>query len=98
MEFLSLILAAIALGVAILVYQRVGGVADLKKQIDSMTSSVDLKKSVDSLTATVETLREKTAEAIGKLEEAVRGEAREEKKPSKGAQAKVPSEDEEKWE
>lgn len=90
MEFLTLILAVIALVVAILAYQRVGGVADLKKQIDHITSSVDLKRSIDSLTATADTLREKTAEAIGKLEDAVRGEGKMEEKPPKAVQPKKP--------
>jgi len=83
MEFLSLILAVIALVAAILAYRRAGGVADVKKQIDHITSSVDFKKSIDSLTAAADTLRGKTAEAIGKLEDAVRGEEKEEKKPPK---------------
>jgi hypothetical protein len=83
MEFLSLILAVVALVAAILAYQRAGGVADVKKQIDHITSSVDFKKSIDSLTAAADTLRGKTAEAIGRLEDAVRGEEKEEKKPSK---------------
>ena len=68
MDILALILAVIALIIAILAYQKVGGVADLRKQIEQIASSAELKKSVDSLAAATETLREKTAEAIGKLE------------------------------
>jgi len=93
MEFLTLILAVVALVVAILAYQRAGGVVDLKKQIDHIVSSVDLRKSVDSLSATVDTLREKTAEAIGKVEDAVRGESKEEEKPPKAAPSKEHSKD-----
>lgn len=96
MEFLNLIVAVIALVIAILAYQKAGGLADLKKQIDYITSSVDRKKSIDSLSATADMLREKTAEAIGKLEEAVRGEGKEETKPPKGTPEKQRSKEEEK--
>jgi len=89
MVFLNLILAVAALVIAILAYQRAGGVAGLKKQIDHIVSSVDLRKSVDSLSGTVDTLREKTAEAIGRLEDAVRGESKEEEKPPKAAPSKI---------
>ena len=68
MDVLSLILAVIALVIAILAYRRVGGTADLKKQIDQIASSVAMRKSVDSLGAATDTLREKTSEAIEKLE------------------------------
>lgn len=91
MEFLALIVAVVAVVVAILAYQRAGGVADVKKQIDHILSSVDFRKSADSLSATVDTLRGKTAEAIGKLEDAVRGEEKEEKKPPKAIQPKKAS-------
>lgn len=67
MDVLSLILAIIALVIAILAYRRVGAIADLKKQIDQIASSVDLRKSMDSLGAVTDTLREKTSEAVGKL-------------------------------
>ena len=73
MDIFALIVAIIALLVAILAYQKVGGLGDLKKQIDQRTSSVDLRKSIDSLSAATETLREKTAEAIEKLENTLRG-------------------------
>jgi len=46
MEYLALILSVIALIIAILAYQKAGGLADLKKQIDQIGSSVDLRKSV----------------------------------------------------
>ncbi len=91
MDVLSLILAIIALVIAILAYRRVGAIADLKKQIDQIASSVDLRKSMDSLGAMTDTLREKTSEAIGKLEAAVR-RIRKEKKPPEERPPKRPEE------
>lgn len=72
MEGITLLIAVVALIIAILAYQRTGGTADLKRQIDSATSSVDLKKQVESLTVMTETLREKTADALDRLEKMVR--------------------------
>lgn len=89
MVYVSLILAVIALVIAILAYQKAGGMVDLKKQIEQITSSTELKKSVESLAAATDTLREKTADAIGKLETTFKGRARqEEKKPPKRAAPK----------
>ena len=81
MDIVSLILAVIALVIAILVYRKVGGMADLRKRIDQIASSEDLRKSVDSLIAAADTLREITVEAMGKLETTLRGEKKEEKRP-----------------
>ena len=92
MDVLNLILTLIALAIAILAYQKAGGLADLKKQIDQIASSADLRKSIDSLRATTDTLREKTAEAIGKLETTLRGKAKEEERPPKPAVPKGPEE------
>jgi hypothetical protein len=88
MTVLNFIIGVVALVIAILAYRKAGGVADLKKQIDQIASSVDFRKPVDTLAAATETIREKTAEAIGKLEATVRGEGKEEKKPPKGTTLK----------
>jgi cell division protein FtsL len=72
MEGITLLIAVVALIIAILAYQRTGGTADLKRQIDSATSSVDLKKQVESLTVMTDALREKTADALDRLEKMVR--------------------------
>ncbi len=78
MVFLTLILSVVALIIAILAYQKVGGLADLKKQIDQIASSEELKKSIESMAAATESLRERTAEAIGRLETTFRKEPKEE--------------------
>ena len=88
MEYLSLVLAVIALVIAILAYQKAGGMADLKKQIEQVASSTELKKSVESLAAASDTLKVKTAEAIGKLEAAFKGAVKKEEKPPKKAAPK----------
>jgi cell division protein FtsL len=72
MEGITLLIAVVALIIAILAYQRTGGTADLKRQIDSATSSVDFKKQVESLTVMTDALREKTADALDRLEKMVR--------------------------
>jgi len=72
MEGITLLIAVVALIIAILAYQRTGGTADLKHQIDSATSSVDLTKKVESLTVMTDALREKTADALDRLEKMVR--------------------------
>jgi len=72
MEGITLLIAVVALIIAILAYQRTGGTADLKRQIDSATSSVDLTKKVESLTVMTDALREKTADALDRLEKIIR--------------------------
>lgn len=81
MEVLTLILAIAALVIAVLAYKRAGGMADLKKRVDQIASAVDVRKSVAALVATSDILKEKTAEAITKLEATVKREKREEKSP-----------------
>jgi len=67
MEALALIIAIIAIIIAILAYQKVGGVADLKKQTEVLTNVGDtIVKATDSL-------RNKTADLLDKMEGAVRG-------------------------
>ena len=72
MEGITLLIAVVALIISILAYQRAGGVADLKRQIESVTSSVDLKKQVDGLKTATDSLREKTADALERLEKSIR--------------------------
>ena len=83
MVYLTLILAVVALIIAILAYQKAGGLADLRKQVDHITSSPDLKRSIESLAAATESLKEKTSEAIGRMETAFKKEVKVEKKPAR---------------
>jgi hypothetical protein len=72
MDAITLLIAVVALIIAILAYQRTGGTAELKRQLESRTSSVDLKKQVDALVAMTDNLREKTADALDRLEKVIR--------------------------
>lgn len=72
MEAITLLIAVIALVIAILAYQRTGGTAELRKQLESKTASPDLKAQFDSLMAMTDALREKTADALDRMEKVVR--------------------------
>jgi hypothetical protein len=72
MDAITLLIAVVALIIAILAYQRTGGTAELKRQLESRTSSVDLKKQVDTLVAMTDNLREKAADALDRLEKVIR--------------------------
>ncbi len=72
MEAITLLIAVVALIISILAYQRTGGLTDLRRQLESKTSSVDLKKEIDSLAAMADALREKTADALDRMEKFIR--------------------------
>ena len=84
MEALALIISIVALIIAILAYHKVGGVADLKKQTEVLTNVGEtVAKATDSL-------RDKTADVLDRMEAAVRGV--EEKKEGPKAGTKKESE------
>jgi len=72
MEAVTLLIAVAALIISILAYQRTGGTAELKRRIESRTSSLDLKQEMDALVTMTDGLREKTADALDRLEKAIR--------------------------
>jgi len=72
MEGITLLIAVAALIIAILAYQRTGGLSDLRHQVESKASSPDLKKQIDALMAMTDSLREKTADALDRLEKTIR--------------------------
>jgi len=72
MEAVTLLIAVAALIISILAYQRTGGTAELKRRIESKTSSLDLKQEMDALVTMTDALREKTADALDRLEKAIR--------------------------
>lgn len=84
MEILALIISIIALIIAILAYHKGGGVAGLKKQTEVLTSVGNtVAKATDSL-------RDKTADILDRMEAAVR--STEEKKETPKAEKKTESE------
>ena len=72
MEAITLLIAVAALIIAILAYQRTGGTAELKRRFESKTSSLDLKQEMDTLATMTDALREKTADALDRLEKVIR--------------------------
>ena len=63
METLSLVIAVIALVIAIAEFMRTGGVTELKRQVQTLSSTTD-------------TVRDRTADALNRLEQLVRGKER----------------------
>jgi hypothetical protein len=72
MEGITLLIAVAALIIAILAYQRTGGTSDLKRKFESTIPPEDLKKQMDLLVAMTNTLREKTADGLERLEKVIR--------------------------
>lgn len=72
MQEITLLIAVIALIISILAYQRTGGPAELKRELESKATSVDLKKQIDALVSTTDSLRDKTADALDRLEKLIR--------------------------
>ena len=75
MGTLALIIAIIALFLAFMAYQKVGGLGDLKKQTEILTQIGD------AIIKATNSLREKTADVLDKMEAGLR--AREQKAGAK---------------
>ncbi len=73
MTILTFIIAVVALVVAVLAYQKAGGIRDLQEQAEALRFVAD-------------NLREKTADALDKLEKSLR--KAEEKKEEKSKEKK----------
>lgn len=63
MAVLSFIIAVIALVVAVAAFKRTGGVGDLRHQVQTLSSTTD-------------SVRTRTADALNRLEQLVRGKER----------------------
>jgi len=85
METVALIISIVALIIAIVAYSRTGGVADLRKQVEGLTNAGETMVSKAS-----DSLRDKTADVLGKVEEAVRGDEETKEQP-KTAPKKEPN-------
>ena len=80
METLALIISIVALIIAVVAYHKAGGVAGLKKQTEALTNVGDtIVKATDSL-------RDKTADVLDKMEGVIR--SREESKEEPKAETK----------
>ena len=76
MGTVTLIIAIVALIIAIVAYYRTGGVAALKKQVEGLTNAGE-----DMVSKATDSLRDKTADVLGKVEEAVRGDEERKEQP-----------------
>lgn len=76
MDILSLVIAVIALVVAVAAFKRTGGVQELKRQVQGLSS-------------TTESVRDRTADALSRLEQRIRG--RERAKPDEPAEPPAPT-------
>jgi len=75
METLALIISIVALIIAVVAYHKAGGVAGLKKQTEALTNVGDtIVKATDSL-------RDKTADLLDRMEAVVRGTEETKEKP-----------------
>ncbi len=72
MEAITLLIAVVALIISILAYQRTGSTAEGKRHAETMASSVDFKKQVDAMASMTDALRERTADALERLEKVIR--------------------------
>ena len=68
----ALIISLISIAISVIAYHRTGGTAELMRKIESTTPSEDLKKQMDALTTITDALREKTADALDRLEKVIR--------------------------
>jgi hypothetical protein len=99
MVTITFIISIIALIISVLVYRKTGGAKELKKTVNSLSSSMEslkdrageeLKERVEDLTSVTESLRERTANVIDRLEKAVRKEP-EQKPPAEEPPEEKPS-------
>ena len=72
MEGITLLIAVVALVISILAYQRTGGTTELKRKIESTLPPEDLKRQMDALVVLTNSIRDKTADALDRLEKVIR--------------------------
>ena len=86
MDILTLLIAVVALVIAVMAFQRTGGIQDVKRQMEDL--------SVKSEHAT-KSARDMTADALGRLESFIRGQQKsppdeESSEPSKPSESSQP--------
>jgi len=94
---ISFIIAIIALLISILAYRRAGGARELKKTVDSLTSTMEslkdrtggsVREQVEKLTSVTDSLRERTADVIDRAEKVLRGKPEEKSSRARRPKAK----------
>jgi uncharacterized protein YoxC len=76
MGWITLIVAIVAVIFSIWALKRTGGLDEMKTKVDTFSSLglAEMKKQVESFSSMSESLREKTADVLDRLEKKVRGE------------------------
>jgi type II secretory pathway pseudopilin PulG len=99
MLVVTFIIAIVALIISILAYQRTGGTKELRKTVDSLSSTMEslkgraevgLKEQIETLSSVTESLRDRPADAIDRLEKALRGRPEEKPPEEKPPEEKPP--------
>ena len=72
MDGITLLIAVVALIISILAYQRTGGTAELKRKVESTLPPEEVKKQMEALADMTDSLREKTADTLDRLEKIIR--------------------------
>ncbi|UCD70961.1 MAG: hypothetical protein JSW70_08140 [Syntrophobacterales bacterium] len=102
MLVVTFIIAIIALIISILAYQRTGGTREMRKTVDSLSSTMEslkgraevgLKEQIETLSSVTESLRDRTADAIDRLEKILRGKLEEKPPEEKPSEEKPPEEE-----
>lgn len=68
MDVATLVIAVLALVVAVIAFQRTGGIKDLRRQVEVLSS-----KQVEILSTKSETVRDRTADVLERIERFIRG-------------------------
>lgn len=72
METFTLVIAVVALVLAIIAFMRTGGIGDLRRQLDTVSGKT-------------ETARDRTADALDRLERLIRGREKPPSEPEGGS-------------
>ena len=98
----TLIIAIIALFLSVLAYRRAGGAKELRKTVDSLSSTMEslkertgdsLREQVEKLTSVTETLKERTADAIDRVEKSLRARPEKRRTKKKSPKERPPEEE-----
>jgi len=78
MEVVALIISGIALFIAVIAFQRTGGIKDLRGRARAVTSRTqmvknDLQRRVESVSSLTQTVRDRAANILEGLERIIRG-------------------------
>lgn len=85
MDVVTLIIAVLALVIAIIAFQRTGGIKDLRQQVEVLRS-----KQVELFGSKSGTVRDRTADALERLERLIRGKEKNSPEEAKETESDEP--------